>query len=73
MRVTTRDPMTGNDVSELKDAPCITEGHGENALIIYFESEQSRQEYLKIMPRVPATCSLRLYKSFEDDETILWD
>jgi len=34
---------------------------------------QIRQEYLKILPRTPGACSLRLYKSFEDDETILWD
>ncbi len=73
MRVTTRDPMTGNDVKDRENAPCITEGRGENALVIYFETENSRQEYLKIVARVPEKCSLRLYKSFEDDETILWD
>ena len=73
MRVTTRDPITGRDVVERETAPFVTEGQGENALRIYFETEDSRQEYLKILPRIPDACSLRLYKSFADDETTLWD
>jgi len=73
VRVTTRDPITGHDVVDREQAPFVTEGSGENALKIYFESEQSRQEYLKTLPRTPEVCSLKLYKSFEEDETILWD
>ena len=73
MRVTTRDPITGNDVSDRENAPSVVEGVGENALKIYFECEQSRLEYLSILPRVPEACSLNLYRTFEDDEEILWD
>ena len=73
MRVTNRDPITGNDVADVEHAPYVVEGQGENALKIYFESEQSRQEYVKILPRLPQACSLKLYKSFEDDENVLWD
>ena len=73
MRITTRDPMTGNEVADPATAPSVIEGQGDNALRIHFESEASRQEYLKILPRTPGACSLRLYKGFEDDETILWD
>ena len=73
MRVTTRDPITGNDVTEVEDAPTVVEGVGENALKIYFESEQSRLAYLSITPRTPQACSLNLYRTFEDDEDILWD
>lgn len=73
MRVTTRDPMTGNEVADPATAPSVIEGRGESALKIHFESEASREEYLKILPRTPEACSLKLYKSFEDDETILWD
>ena len=73
MRVTTRDPITGNDVSEPENAPFVTEGRGDNALKIYFESEHSRQEYIKIRPRTPGACSLRLYESIKDDDNILWD
>jgi hypothetical protein len=47
MKVTTTDPMTGNDVLDLDNAPFIVEGSGENALKIYFESEASKQEYLE--------------------------
>ena len=65
--------MTGNDVANTDGAPFVNEGDGDNALRIYFESEHSRQAYLQITPRKPADCSLRLYKTFEDDECILWD
>ena len=73
MRVTTRDPMTGNEVADHQTAPFVIEGSGDNALRIHFESEHSRQEYLKILPRTPEPCSLELYKSFEDNDTVLWD
>ncbi len=65
--------MTGNDVADRESAPFVIEGRGENALKIYFESEHSRQEYLKILPRTPEACSINLYKSFEENDSILWD
>ena len=46
MRVTTTDPMTGNEVTETETAPFVIEGDGDDALKIYFESEASRQEYV---------------------------
>ena len=46
MRTTTTDPMTLNDVTGLDNAPFIVEGEGENAIKIYFESEQNRDDYL---------------------------
>lgn len=73
MRTTTRDPITGNDVKDPDDALCVIEGKGPNALKIYFECVTSRDEYLAIAPRIPEDCSLRLYRSFEDNEAILWD
>ncbi len=73
MRITTRDPMSGREVADPKNAPYVMEGHGVNALKIYFETEGNRQEYLAIKPRVPEACSLNLYRTFEDDEEILWD
>ena len=48
MRITTLDPMTLNDVTDLDNAPYLIEGQGENAIRIYFESEQNRQEYLAL-------------------------
>lgn len=46
MRTTTLDPMTLNDVHDIEHAPFVIEGEGENAIKIYFESEQNRDEYL---------------------------
>jgi hypothetical protein len=45
MRVTTLDPMTLNDVKDIDNAPFIIEGEGDNAIKIFFESEESKQEY----------------------------
>jgi hypothetical protein len=65
--------MTGNDVKNPATAPFVLEGQGEGALRIHFESEETRQEYLAILPRTPELCSIRLYRTIEDDENILWD
>lgn len=46
MRITTTDPMTLKDVNDLDNAPFIVDGEGENAIKIYFETEQNRDEYL---------------------------
>lgn len=46
MKIHTLDPITLNDVSNLETAPFVIEGNGENAIKIYFESEQNRLEYL---------------------------
>ncbi len=73
MRITTRDPMSGREVEDPKNAPYVMEGHGENALKIYFETEDNKGEYLAIKPRVPEACSLKLYRMFEDNDQILWD
>jgi hypothetical protein len=48
MRVTTTDPITGNDVRNLAAAPYIIEGTGEGSLKIYFESEESKRAYLDV-------------------------
>jgi hypothetical protein len=73
MRVTTRDPMTGNDVRDRENAPFVLEGKGAGALKICFESEQTKQQYLEIPVRTPEACSLNLYREIADDETVLWD
>ena len=65
--------MTGHDVTDRATAPFVEEGTGDGALRIYFESEHSKQEYLKIAVRTPAACSLKLYRQIEEDEEILWD
>jgi hypothetical protein len=44
MRTETTDPITGHDVSDLPHAPFVIDGD----LKIYFESEQSKAEFLGI-------------------------
>jgi len=48
MRISTLDPISMNDVIDLKTAPYVIEGVGPNALKIYFENEANREEYLDI-------------------------
>ena len=50
---TTHDPMTDHDVPSPEQHPCVYEGDGDNGIVIYFESEQSRQEYLDLQPHDP--------------------
>ena len=50
---TTTDPMTMNEVTSPSEHPCVYEGDGENGLEIYFESEQTRQDYLDLQPHDP--------------------
>ena len=73
MRMTTKDPMTGNDVTDASSAPFVLEGRGTGVLKICFESEQSKRQYLEIPVRTPQACSLNLYREIADDETVLWD
>lgn len=51
MFITTLDPISLHDVADTENAPYVIEGEGENALKIYFESEENRQEYLNIPAR----------------------
>lgn len=46
MNITTLDPMTLNDVTDLDNAPFLVEGEGSNAIKIYFENEENMQEYI---------------------------
>lgn len=47
-RIETTDPITGNDIEDLFGKPYVVEGAGTpNDRVIYFESEDSRQQYLE--------------------------
>lgn len=48
MITATRDPISLNDVMDLSTATFLIEGKGNNALKIYFESENNKAEYLGI-------------------------
>jgi len=51
MLTQTTDPITGRDVTDPEHAPFVVEGQGDRALKIFFESEDSKREYLAIEPR----------------------
>jgi hypothetical protein len=61
MRVTTTDPMSGNEVTELDNAPYVIEDNGEDALKIYFESEANKSSYLEINPKTPQQVLIDAY------------
>ena len=46
MIVSTLDPITLNDVTDLDNAPYVLEGEGNGAIKVYFESEANKLEYL---------------------------
>ncbi len=48
MITSTLDPISMKEVTDLDNAPFVIEGEGDNALKIYFESEDNKQEYLEI-------------------------
>lgn len=46
-RIEATDPVTGRPLKQLMDMPYVIESSNTEDLIIYFESEQSRDIYLK--------------------------
>lgn len=61
MRISTLDPISMNDVEDIKTAPFIIDGD----LKIYFESEENRNQYLDI-PVHGSLNSEGLNKVFDD-------
>lgn len=48
MIISTLDPISMNDATDLENAPFVIEGEGDNAIKIYFESNENKLEYLGI-------------------------
>ena len=42
----TIDPITGRDVPNPEEHPCVFQGDGDNGVEVYFESEETRQMFL---------------------------
>jgi hypothetical protein len=70
MRITTTDPMTLNDVVDLDNGPFVIDGSGRDAMKIYFESEQSRADYLEFMGQddTPDPDLIEKYNAIADNE-----
>lgn len=50
----TRDPITGKDLSDHRDLPYIVEQTDEGEMTVYFESAETRLQYLNTPPGEPA-------------------
>lgn len=55
MRIETTDPITGVTIRNPESHPYVIEGSGDSALKIYFESEESKREYLSISVEHPGS------------------
>ncbi len=53
MRVSTTDPITLCDIPDPEGHPFVIEGEGDTAIKIYFESEDTKREYLEIQVEHP--------------------
>ena len=70
MRISTLDPISMNDVTDIDNAPFVVEGEGPNALKIYFENEDNKIEYLDIpLHTANATLSSAYAKVADSDIT----
>lgn len=61
MRITTVDPISGNDVIDVENAPFVIEGSGHDALKIFFESQENRASYLEIESKTPQQVLINVY------------
>lgn len=70
MIVSTTDPISMQDVTDLENAPYVIEGEGPNALKIYFQNEANKAEYLDIpLHTANATLSAAYAKVADSDIT----
>ncbi len=53
MRIATTDPITLRDVPDPENHPFLIEGTGEDAIKIYFESEETKHAYEEIAVEHP--------------------
>ncbi len=52
-RIETTDPVTGTSLKQLMDMPFVIESNDNESLVIYFESEETREIYLRNPERHP--------------------
>jgi hypothetical protein len=58
--ITTTDPITGEELVNTEFKPFVIEGRGHLAIKIYFESEETRRQYLDLAGDERATSSYRM-------------
>ncbi len=60
-RIETTDPVTGKSLKQLVNMPYVIESDNDDSLVIYFESEDNRDLYL----RNPTEHGLEHYKKHQ--------
>lgn len=68
MKLSTIDPMTGNEVLDPGHALFIVEGQGEGAIGICFESQQTREAYLEFCREAFAAPPIDAYNKIAGNE-----
>ncbi|MHB1530478.1 MAG: hypothetical protein ACYDDA_06450 [Acidiferrobacteraceae bacterium] len=53
MRIEKTDPTTGYTTQSPDGRPYVIEGEGPDAIKVYFESEETRAEYLRVAKEHP--------------------
>ncbi len=53
MRVSTKDPISFNDIPDPTGHPFVVEGEGDAAIKIFFENEENKKAYLDIAVEHP--------------------
>ena len=66
-RIETTDPITQRDILDLTGKPFIVERSESEDLVIYFESEASRRQYLDIPVEHPIEHRLNLDNPSEEN------
>jgi len=61
-RVETTDPISGRNITDLSDKPFSLDRGSEEELLIYFESEDTKQQFLDILIEHPIEHRLNLDK-----------
>lgn len=59
-RFETTDPITGHDVIDLQHSPFVVDASGDDELTIYFESEESKRQFLDLPVEHPIEHRLNL-------------
>jgi YHS domain-containing protein len=59
-RVETTDPITGRDIKDTTGKPFVVDSGPEDELTIYFESEESKRQFLEIPVEHPVEHRLNL-------------
>ena len=59
-RIETTDPITRRDVGDLQGRPFVVDKGSEDQLTIYFESEETKRQYLDIPVEHPIEHRLNL-------------